>query len=124
MTTAAFDFAGIVADIVRAAGQRGLVLTLRDQIVADDDGGLPPEGEELVRMLRAAWAATDGEPARHAHVAQMAAAIAKEARDRRGPVRVSRTSWLLIKSYALTGRPPKKQEEIIAPRAPRKGQGK
>lgn len=110
------DFAAIVNDIARATGQRGLVLTLRDQIVADDDGGLPPDGKELLAKLRAAWAATDGELARHAHVAQMAAAIRKEALDRRGPVRVSRTSWLLIKSYALTGRAPKKQEEIIAER--------
>lgn len=108
-----FDFAGTTAEIARAAALRGVVLTLRDQIVADDDGGLPPDGEELVAQLRAAWAATDGQGQRHAHVAQMAAAIGKEARDRRGPVRVSRTSWILIKSYARTGAPPKKQEEII-----------
>lgn len=103
------DMRTMLATIAREANRRGLVLTASDRFVTDADGRLAPDGDALVARLEAAWAATDGDKARHAHVAQMTAAIAHNAADRSGPVTVSRTAWLLIKSYALTGAPPPRE---------------
>jgi hypothetical protein len=105
---AAPDRKTMLRTIERAGGMRGLVLMLRDQMVTDEDG-MAPDAARVVATIDAAWAATDGDKARHAHVAQMTAAIAKNASDRSGPVQVSRTAWLLLKSYAFTGRVPEKQ---------------
>lgn len=112
---AAPDMATMLSTIEREASRRGLVLELRGQIVTDRDGQEAPEGERFCTVARAAWAATDGltEAAhlRHMHVAQLVGAVERSARDRSGPVRVSRTSWGLLKSYASTGAPPKRDEE-------------
>lgn len=106
MSAAVPDLRTALAAIARAAERRGVVLAVRDRFVTDAHGQPAPEGGELVAKIEAAWAATDGDRTRHAHVAQIAAAIAVNAADRSGPVTVSRTAWLLLKSYARTGAPP------------------
>lgn len=110
---AAPDMPAMLATIEREAGRRGLVLELRGEIVTDFEGQEAPEGARFCVVARAAWAATDGQSdgarMRHAHVAQLVGAVDRSARDRSGPVRVARTSWVLLKSYAATGRPPKRE---------------
>lgn len=106
----AFDFRRMIGEIQKAGALRGLVLTMQGQIVTREGGQEAPEIGELVNRLQAAWAATDGQPAPKAHVAQMIAAIAKNAAERRGAVEVSRTAWVLICSYANSGRPPKRED--------------
>lgn len=107
--------AAILLVVEREAVRRGLVLELRGQIVTDHEGQEAPEGDRFCSVARAAWAATDGQSdlarQRHAHVAQMIAAVERSARDRGGPVRVARTSWVLLKSYAATGAPPPRESE-------------
>ena len=89
------------------------MLELRGQIVTDSDGEPAPESAHFCTIARAAWARTDGPGdgprARHAHVAAIIAAVAKGAVDRRDVVRVSRTAWVLLRSYATTGGPPKRE---------------
>ncbi len=113
--SAAPDMGQMLATIEREAARRGLVLELRGQIVTDHEGQEAPEGDRFCTVARAAWAATDGltEVAflRHAHVAQLIGAVGRSARDRSGPVRVARTSWVLLKSYAATGAPPPRESE-------------
>lgn len=107
------DMSTMLATIEREAGRRGLVLDHRGGIVTDVEGEPAPEGDRFCTVARAAWAATDGQSdairVRHAHVAQLVGAVDRSARDRSGAVRVSRTSWVLLKSYAETGRPPKRE---------------
>ncbi|WP_425065595.1 hypothetical protein [Reyranella sp.] len=110
---AATDMGRMLSTIERGAERRGLVLEQRGRIVpADDTGHSAPEGARFCTVARAAWAATDGLSEqfqlRHAHVAQLVAAVDRSARDRSGPVRVSCASWLLLRSYATTGMPPKR----------------
>lgn len=112
---AAPDMAAMLTTIEREAARRGLVLELRGQIVTDHEGQEAPEGDRFCTVARAAWAATDGltEVAhlRHMHVAQLIGAVERSARDRSGPVRVARSAWGLLKSYAATGAPPKREEQ-------------
>lgn len=108
------DMGAMLTTIEREAERRGLVLEQRGRIVpADDTGHTAPEAARFCTVARAAWAATDGlgerERLRHAHVAQLVAAVDRSARDRSGPVRVNCTTWLLLKSYAATGLPPKRE---------------
>ena len=122
--TAAPDVKSHLATVLREAGRRGLVLELRGAIVADVEGEPAPEAGVFCTVAAAAWAATDGpgEPqrARHAHVAAIIAAVARNSVDRRGAVHVSRTAWVLLRSYAETGRPPKRDEDV-APRRTNRG---
>lgn len=110
---AAPDIKAMLATIGREAGRRGLVLELRGATVTDLEGQPAPEGPLFCTVAGAAWTATDGateaQRARHAHVASMIAAVARGAVDRSGPVRVSRTAWVLLDSYARTGRPPRRE---------------
>jgi len=110
------DMAAMLVTIEREAGRRGLVLELGGKIVTDLEGREAPEGEKFCAVARAAWAATDGQSDavrhRHAHVAQLVGAVDRSARDRSGPVRVARTSWVLLRSYASTGMPPKREGEL------------
>lgn len=107
------DMSAMLATIEREAGRRGLVLELRGTIVTDHEGQEAPEGDRFCSVARAAWAATDGQGdlarQRHAHVAQLVGAVDRSARDRSGAVRVARTSWVLLKSYAATGAPSKRE---------------
>jgi hypothetical protein len=115
----ALDLRSQLRLIEREAAMRGLVLKMREQIVSDR-GDPAPEAAQLVATIEAAWAATDGDVARHAHVAQITSAIAKNAADRTGPVVVSRTAWVLLKSYAFTGRVPERESQL-APARTRRG---
>ena len=105
----------MLTTIARESALRGLVLELRGAFVTDHEGQEAPEGDRFCAVARAAWAATDGTGdlvrQRHAHVAQLVGAVDRSARDRSGPVRVARTSWALLKSYASTGAPPKRESE-------------
>ncbi len=107
--------ATMLATIEREAGRRGLVLELRGEFVTDLEGREAPEGDRFCTVARAAWAATDGQSEvvrqRHAHVAQLVGAVDRSARDRSGPVRVARTSWVLLQAYAATGRPPRRDSD-------------
>ena len=120
--TAAPDVKAQLAMIEREAQRRGLVLEHRGEIVTDIEGEPAPEGERFCQVARAAWAATDGLTevvrARPAHVGQIVGAVAKTAVDRSGPVRVSRTAWVLLKSYARTGKPPEREAGPVSAPSP------
>jgi hypothetical protein len=103
-----------LAAIQTASERRGVVLTLKGETVCDHDGSPAPDGFKLVKILRAAHAATDGKTAvmrsRQAHVLQLIRGIERDAGLRNGPVGVARTAWVLLCSYAATGAPPKREE--------------
>ena len=105
---AAPDFRQQLSAIRRAVERCGLVLTLHGRIVSGLDGEPAPEGPQLLDALKIAWVATDGHKDRHVHVGQLVAGLARAAADTGGPLRLNRTAWVLLASYALTGQPPRR----------------
>lgn len=90
---------------------RGIVIVARTaegfEACDDIDGERPPSAGQVVETISTAWIATVGaspdRQAAQAHVEQLAAGILASAERSGGPVWVSRTAWLLLRSYALTG---------------------
>lgn len=88
-------FEGNVQCIASAAHLRGTNLMRGDIVVGVIEGG----AAELCRTLRQAHEATRGNDHNHAHVEQLAAAIAAKL-GVRGAVQISRTAWSLLQGYA------------------------
>lgn len=82
-----------VQDIASAAHARGVVILKGEQIT----GSI--EAADLCRAIRAAWAATDGDPHKHDHVARLVGGISSRL-GQKGGVGVSQLALNLLRGYA------------------------
>lgn len=103
----AFKWAAAVAAIQAASVSRGIVLVLRGEATGD----LAPTATVLLRVLRKARIETTDDAHARAHVERLVAAIANGLSLGDGPLRLNRTAWLLLKSYAETGAAPQTARE-------------
>lgn len=105
-----FKWATALAVLQRAAVSRGIVLVLR----GEGTGELPPTATQFLEVVRCARTETADETHALAHVERLVAAIVTGLSLGDGPLRLNRTAWLLLKSYAETGAVPQTAREIQA----------
>ena len=93
---------------IRASVQRFGIALMRSNDVEHEAATV--DAAEFVATLTAAEARRE-KAVVVTHMRQMIEGIARSAAERTGPVRVSYAAWLLIRSYAVTGAVPAREDD-------------